>query len=76
MPTQRLIGSSREDHNRDKNIRILYSFATRVAAILPDGSKIQTEIKYSRTTQRHLKHWGVTPDNRWRKVPHQVLDNL
>jgi len=64
---------------------ILVSYETPVAAkcLKPgpattgyNSDKIQTEVKYSATTTRHLRMWGVTPDNRWPKVPQETLDNI
>jgi hypothetical protein len=61
---------------RPDGTSLLISYTTVVAAILPNGKKIQTEAKYSRTTSRHLSSWGVTNDNRWEKVPQKILDIL
>lgn len=35
-------------------LRVLVSYETPVAAIMPDGSRVQSEQFYSRTTSKHI----------------------
>ncbi len=55
---------------------VLVSYETNVACVFADGRKVRTDKKWTRTTQRHMRNWGVTNDNRWEKVPQNELDNL
>lgn len=53
--------------------RILYSYATAVAACLPTGEYVRTDVTYSETTNRHVHKW--CPAN-CAAVPQSTIDAL
>lgn len=53
--------------------RVLFSYATPIAATLSDGTRIRTSAWYSVTTSRHLNRYGYKDA---KKVPQEDLDQL
>lgn len=68
----KLTATMREE-KRPNGTVILFSYSTRVAAKLPDGSYVRTSQKYSKTTSEHLNAW--CPNNA-KLVPQSEVDAL
>lgn len=54
--------------------QIFFSYETPVAAILPSGSIIRSNVKYSATTTKHINKWLNGAEAQL--VPQNTIDNL
>lgn len=66
-------GSNQTILHTDNGTQVLFSYETPVAATLPDGTRVQTEKKYSNTTSRHISANGY---KNAQKKPQEFLNQL
>lgn len=70
------IGSNQTELHTIEGTIVLFSYETPVAAMLPSGRYIKTNVKYSRTTSKHINLWLRGVLSNVEEVPQEQLDNM